>query len=238
MEILRADLDSCSGLTGTVVVIDVLRSFSTAAYAFAGGARTIYPVDSVAGARALQIRIPGALTMGAAGGGAAIPDFDFSNSPAALAGRDLRGRDIIHCTAGGVRGLASCRGAAPLLAASLVCARATVHYLRRSAPAAVTLVVTGDWADRDGDEDQACADYIAALLRDEPVDPAAYVRRVRSSDFGRRFNDPDSPDLPAADLDYCAVADRFEFAMQVRWIEGCPTLWPISCRKNERGAIL
>ncbi len=37
MEILRADLGSCSGLAGAVVVIDVLRSFSTAAYAFAGG---------------------------------------------------------------------------------------------------------------------------------------------------------------------------------------------------------
>lgn len=56
MEILRADLGSCSGLTGAVVVIDVLRSFSTAAYAFAGGARAIYPVDSVAGARAPQAR--------------------------------------------------------------------------------------------------------------------------------------------------------------------------------------
>lgn len=228
MEILRADLGSCSGLTGAVVVIDVLRSFSTAAYAFAGGARAIYPVDSVAGARALQTGIPSALTMGAAGGGTAIADFDFSNSPAALAGRDLHGCDIIHCTAGGVRGLASCRSADLLLAASLVCAGATVKYLRRSAPAAVTLVVTGDWADRDGDEDRACADYIAALLRDGPVDPAPYVRRVRSSDFGRRFSDAESPDLPAADLDYCAIADRFDFAMRVRWEEGRPALRPVA----------
>jgi len=30
MQIIHADLASCSGLTGTVVVIDVLRSFTTA----------------------------------------------------------------------------------------------------------------------------------------------------------------------------------------------------------------
>jgi len=37
MEILRADLGTCADLRETVVVIDVLRSFSTAGYAFAAG---------------------------------------------------------------------------------------------------------------------------------------------------------------------------------------------------------
>jgi 2-phosphosulfolactate phosphatase len=228
MEILRAELGRCGGLSGTVVVIDVLRSFSTAAYAFAGGARAIYPVQTAAEARALRSRFPAALTMGAEGGGVPIRDFDLTNSPAALAGRDLRGRDIIHCTAGGVRGLVSCRNADALFAASLVCARATAHALRRLAPPSVTLVVTGDWTDRDGDEDRACADYLEALLRDDAPDPAPFVMRVRASDFGRRFTDPASVALPAADLDYCAVADRVEFAMRVRPFDDDLVMEPIA----------
>jgi 2-phosphosulfolactate phosphatase len=224
MEILRGKLGSCSELTGTVVVIDVLRSFSTAAYAFAAGARTVFPVDTLAEARALCERMPGALTMGAAGGGAPIPDFDLSNSPAALTRRDLRGRNVIHCSAGGIRALVSCRRADTLLAASLVCARATVRELLRLAPPAVTLVVTGDWADRDGDEDRACADYMGALLRGEAPDPAPFTARVRNSDFGRRFSDPNDIALPAADLDCCAVADRFDFAMRARYAGGDWTL--------------
>jgi 2-phosphosulfolactate phosphatase len=107
MEILRADLATCSGLTGTVVVIDVLRSFTTAAYAFAAGARAIYPVENETAAWQLLDRLPGALTMGALGGGMPIHGFDLTNSPARLAGRDVRGRDIIQCTAGGARGLSS-----------------------------------------------------------------------------------------------------------------------------------
>jgi 2-phosphosulfolactate phosphatase len=97
----------------------------------------------------------------------------------------------------------------------LVCAAATARYLLRLAPRAVTLVVTGIYLDRDGDEDLACADYLAALLRGEHPDTAVFARRVRESDFGRRFTDPDHPATPSADLDYCAVIDCFDFAMPV-----------------------
>ena len=228
MEILHADLGSCSGLTGAVVVIDVLRSFSTAAYAFASGARAIYPVEHETAAWQLLDRLPGALTMGALGGGVPIHGFDLTNSPAKLAGRDVRGRDIIQCTAGGARGLVACRQADAVFAASMMCARATARQVLRLAPEQVTLVITGTWVDRDGDEDRACADYLEALLRGGAPDAAPYVERVRQSDFGRRFTDPDSWELPAADLDYCAVADRVDFAMPVRLSNGNLVMEPVA----------
>jgi hypothetical protein len=39
---------------------------------------------------------------------------------------------------------------------------------------------------------------------------------VRHSDFGRRFGHPDHSQLPADDLELCAQADRFAFAMPMR----------------------
>ena len=228
MEILRAELGSCSDLRGTVVVVDVLRSFSTAAYAFAAGARKIYPVENETAAWQLLVDQPGALTMGAVGGGAPIHGFDLTNSPSRLSRRDLRGRDIIHCTAGGALALVSCREADAVFAASMVCARATAREVLRLAPKRVTLVITGIWVDRDGDEDRACADYIEALLRGEEPDAAPYVERVRRSDFGRRYTDPHSWELPAADLDYCAVADRVDFAMRVRRENGRLVMEPVA----------
>jgi 2-phosphosulfolactate phosphatase len=102
------------------------------------------------------------------------------------------------------------------MAASLVCASATAARLRALAPATVTLVVTGVWSDRDGDEDHACADLIDALLRGDDPPREPFAARVRASDFGRRFSAGDNPYLPPADLDCCAAVDRFDFALPIR----------------------
>ncbi|MDQ5942482.1 MAG: 2-phosphosulfolactate phosphatase, partial [Pseudomonadota bacterium] len=88
-----------------VVVIDVLRSFSTAAYAFAAGASLIHPVETISEALLLQEILPEAITTGAIAGGDPAPGFDFGNSPSALAAANLQGRELIQTTVAGVRGL-------------------------------------------------------------------------------------------------------------------------------------
>jgi 2-phosphosulfolactate phosphatase len=213
MKILRSDLPHCPELNGAVVVIDVLRSFTTIAYAFAQGAREVIQVDSVEAARELRARHPDALAVGALGGGAPAPGLDIGNSPAKVAALDLSGRLLIQYTAAGTRGLVACDHARVLLAGSLVCATATAAYLRLLRPPSVTLVVTGIWSDRDGDEDHACADLIEALLRGDDPPRAPFAERVRNSDFGRRFSAGTDPNLPQADLDCAAAVDRFAFAM-------------------------
>lgn len=204
----------------SVVVIDVLRSFTTAAVALDRGAAAIYPVEAVAAAAALAARLDGALSIGAVGGGDPVAGFDFGNSPASLLAADLAGRPVVLSTAAGVRGLQRFGDARRLYAASLVCARATAAAILADGAAEVCFVITGEWVDRDGDEDIACADYIEALLCGRTPDPADYARRVRESDFGRRFGKPGWPNLPGADLELCADADRFDFAMPVRRRDG------------------
>src|SRR5574343_884355 len=170
----------------TVVVVGVLRSFTTAAVALANGARAVYPVEGVAATVTQLAQMPNVLSVGAVGGGDPVPGFDFGNSPWQLMQADLAGKNVVMTTAAGVRGLQRFRQARRLYAASLVCARATADAIRASDAQEVCFVITGEWVDRDGDEDIACADYIEALWRGEPVAPEAFVRRVRASDFGRR----------------------------------------------------
>jgi 2-phosphosulfolactate phosphatase len=215
MLICRSDLQHCADLTGAVVVIDVLRSFTTAAYALAQGADEVVAVDSLGAALALRARDPGSLAIGALGGGAPAPGLDLGNSPSLLAGLDLRGRSVILYTAGGTRALNACGHADTVLAASLVCAGATAAWLQALAPARVTLVVTGVWTDRDGDEDHACADLIEALLRGDDPPRAPYAARARLSDFGRRFSAGDNPHLPPTDLDCSTAVDAFDFALPI-----------------------
>ena len=199
----------------TVVVIDVLRSFTTAAVALANGARAIYPVDGVAMAMALLDKVPNAVSVGAVGGGDPVPGFDFGNSPSLLMAADLAGKSVVMSTAAGVRGLQSFRQARRLYAASLVCARATAEAIRAAGAEDVCFIITGEWVDRDGDEDIACADYIESLLCGNPAKPDKFARRVRKSDFGQRFAAGTWPNLPRADLEIAAHADLFGFAMPV-----------------------
>jgi 2-phosphosulfolactate phosphatase len=208
-------LHNLPGSADTVVVIDVLRSFTTAAVALAHGARAIHPVDGTTAAQALGARLPGAVLVGAIGGGDPAPGFDYGNSPAVLACTQLKGRPVVLSTAAGVRGLQRFHYARRLYAASLVCARATALAIQAAGAEEVCFVITGEWVDRDGDEDIACADYIEALLKGETPDPEAYARRVRESDFGRRFGLPDWPNLPRRDLELAAQPDLFPFAMPV-----------------------
>lgn len=198
-----------------VVAIDVLRSFSTAAYAFAAGASVIHPVETASEAVRLLERLPDALRIGALPGGRPMPGFDLGNSPSQLHRLDLAGRPVILTTAAGVRALVRFRDAPMLFAASLACAGATLRALQAAAPRRVALLTTGEWVDRDGDEDIACADYLEAGLLGQPIDAARLAQRVRESDFGRRFAAGTDPALPPADLELCAVVDRFDFAMRV-----------------------
>jgi 2-phosphosulfolactate phosphatase len=227
MRIERATNETCGVATDTVVAIDVIRAFTTAAFALAAGARDIVPVGTVEQALELRARFPDALLIGEVGG-YPIDGFDFGNSPSVLVGQNLSGRRLIQRTSAGTQGLVRSLKAETLFAGSLVCAAATARAIARSTPAAVTLVATGVFPGRDGDEDTACADYLAALLRGEPIDTAALVRRVRESDAGRLFADPADPVFPASDLDLCTDLDRFNFALQVERRDGLLVMEAVS----------
>jgi 2-phosphosulfolactate phosphatase len=226
MNIERATLETCHEATDTVVVIDVLRAFTTAAYAFAAGAADIRPVATVEEALALRAQNPGWLVMGEAGG-RPVAGFDFGNSPAAFLDMDLSGRHLVQRTSAGTQGVMRSRNARRLLVASLVVARATAENIRRHAPQTVTLVISGVRPDRSGDEDAACADYLEALLTGTPVDREAIMRRVRQSWAGRLFTQAD-PDFPAADLECALDIDRFSFALEVRQQEGGYIIQPVA----------
>lgn len=213
------DLDGCSAADDVAVAIDVLRAFSTAAYALAAGAERIWLVSGVEEALALRAQTPGALAMGEVGGIKAA-GFDLGNSPHGLNGHDLRGRTLIHRSSAGTQGVVRAAKARALFGASFVCAAATARAVLELNPNRVTLVVTGQRADNSCDEDLACAEYLAGLLRGETSDPAPFLQRVYQSQNAALFTDPDSPDFPAEDLDLCAQLDSFDFALPVRRVDG------------------
>jgi 2-phosphosulfolactate phosphatase len=228
MEVRYATLDDCHTADGLVVVIDVIRAFTTAAHVLDRGAREIWPVAGIEEAFALRERHPDVLLIGERGG-LQVEGFDAGNSPSQLDGVDFSGRTVVQRTSAGTQGIARSVRADVMLAASFVCATATVRAIRALADGRVTFVVTGASAARDGDEDRACADLVAASLTSgRHAAPGPYVDRVVHSDAARQFHDTDKPDFPAEDLDRATELDRFDFALRVERHAGRAVLRPFT----------
>ena len=196
-------LDGASAATGVVVVIDVLRAFTTAAYAFDAGIAEIELVATTEEAFAA----PG-FRMGEVGG-RLIPGFDHNNSPSRLIGRRLAGRAILR-TGSGTQCVVAATKAEEVWLGSLVVASATARAL--AGKDEVTFVASG--SPLEGEEDIACAEWIAGCLQGEPPSKTAVVVAVTESRAAARHRSED-PDFPIEDIE-CAVAiDAFDFAMRV-----------------------
>ncbi|MGC0335565.1 2-phosphosulfolactate phosphatase [Streptomyces sp. SLBN-8D4] len=196
------------------VVIDVLRAFSVAAWAFAGGAEKIVLASSEDEALELKARHPGWLALK---DGAPAPGFDAFNSPAALARHDLPGRTIVQKTTSGTVGALAVADARLLLCASFVVAGATARLLRERGAQEVTFVVTGE--EGRAEEDRACAEYIGRRVDSAEVDAEPYLRRARESRWAAELAQGARRGLPGVhrdDVRLCLEADRFPFAMVAR----------------------
>jgi len=219
MRVLRAaGVTGARGARGTVVVIDVLRAFTTAAYAFASGARTIELVATPEEGLARKRADPALLLVGEVGG-RPIPGFDHGNSPERMAELDLTGRTVVLRSSSGVQGaLSAAPTAEHVLLGSLVTASATAGAAR-ALGRDVVLVAMGSPDGPDGPEDEACAVLLEALLRGDPPDLERVVRDVRASPAGRQALDPAIDWITPGDLERALAVDRFDFALEAR-LEG------------------
>ena len=202
--------------TGPVVVIDVLRAFSTAAYAFAAGARHIYLVGGVDEAIALKRSLPGALAMGE-DRGRRVDGFDFANSPTEVAHADLKDRVIVHRTSAGTQGVVAATGARRLWCATLANASATAAAVRDAELGAPAYVITG-WrgsASDSGADDLATAELIERVRLGQPLRAAETARLVATSEEAARTLAIGEGHVHPEDVDRAVAVDAFAFAMEV-----------------------
>lgn len=215
MKFNRYTLEDCHQATGVVLIIDVLRAFSTAAYAFSRGAKEIYLVSSVDEALALKNQIPNSRVMGEVGG---LPPqgFDFGNSPTRILEQGLTGITLIQRTGAGTQGAVRAVNADVMLATSFVVAQATLDYVLKRNPDEISFVITGGMGN---DEDVACADFLEKRFTGQEINQQAVIERVYASRDALQHM-PDHPQFPKSDLDYCSRIDNFNFFMLIQRTNG------------------
>ncbi|WEO93717.1 2-phosphosulfolactate phosphatase [Streptomyces sp. FXJ1.172] len=226
-----------TGIPGTpsapdvAVVVDVMRAFTVAAWAFRRGAERIVLAGTQEEALELKARHPGWLAFQ---DGVPVPGFDLANSPARLRSLDVRGRTVVQKTTFGTTGALAVADAGLLLCASFVVAGATAELLRRARPRTVTFVVTGDGGH--AEEDLACAQYIADRVRTADTDPGPYLERARDSDAAARLADGARrgwAGVHPGDVAMCLEADTFPFAMAAARVDGHMVLRPVHTGDTE-----
>ncbi|MFI1249021.1 2-phosphosulfolactate phosphatase [Streptomyces anulatus] len=190
------------------VVVDVMRAFTVAAWAFDRGAEKIVLAESPADALALKARHPDWVALK---DGPPAPGFDAVNSPGLLRSLDLGGRTVVQKTTAGTVGALAVKEASLVLCAGFVVAGATARLLRQRGCDAVTFVVTGD--EGRAEEDLACAQYIARRADGGGTDATTFLRRAAESQAAAELTEGVRQGSHPDDVALCLELDRFPFAM-------------------------
>ncbi|GGV33934.1 putative 2-phosphosulfolactate phosphatase [Kitasatospora herbaricolor] len=190
------------------VVVDVMRAYTVAAWAFARGAEKIVLAASPEEALTLKSRHPGWVALK---DGPPAPGFDLVNSPGLLRSADLGGRTVVQKTTAGTVGALAVEDASLVLCAGFVVAEATALVLRARECADVTFVVTGE--DGQADEDLACAQYIAGRAAGAGTGATEFLRRAGESRAAHELASGVRQGAHPDDVALCLELDRFPFAM-------------------------
>ena len=208
-------------MSGTTVVIDTFRAFSTAAYLFGRGVDHIVLAETLDEARTRARTIPDSILCGE-DGGRKPDDFELGNSPVEVgAFPDLAGRTVIMRTSAGARTLVRAlrSGADPVHAASLVVAASTAAAVRPSPR--VTIIAAGLGGVSIADEDEETAGLISDRILGRADDP---MRTSRIQGGGGATRLRSTPWIDPEDLARCLDVDRFPFALRARLNEGVVTV--------------
>ncbi|MGW4021300.1 2-phosphosulfolactate phosphatase [Streptomyces sp. NPDC005009] len=214
------------------VVVDVMRAYTVAAWAFGQGAEKIVLAESLDEALALKARHPDWVALK---DGAPAPGFDMVNSPGLLRSVDLGGRTVVQKTTAGTVGALAVKDASLVLCSGFVVAEATARLLRARECDSVTFVVTGE--DGRADEDLACAQYIARRAAEAGrTDAAGFLRRAGASRAATELTEGVRQGAHPDDVALCLELDRFPFAMVAASEDSLMVLRPCAVPSPADGA--
>jgi 2-phosphosulfolactate phosphatase len=225
LKIIRRSLpEGASKAEGIVVVIDVLRAFTSAAFMIHLGAEKILLLtdpDEV-------LRISQEMGAIAAGevGGRKVQGFDLGNSPSQIlsAGKSFfQGRTVALRSTSGVTGaVIASKHSEMIILGSFVTAKALSEFILNLSPmpSIVTLVAMGDGDTVSTPDDEACADYIQHLLTGTSYDHLHAIRRTFQHELTQTYIHGDQEHFPPLDVTYCFQRDVFDFVLVARKEEG------------------
>jgi 2-phosphosulfolactate phosphatase len=199
------------------IVIDVIRAFTVAHYAFLGGVKNIFLVGSTDEAFALKKAQPQYILAGEENG-IGIKGFELDNSPKRILLERLTDKTLVQKTTNGVKAALHSLNTKHLFVTGFSNAKTTANYIRKScAKSNKGFTINIIASHPTGDDDLACAEYMKGLiLGKETITPTEVRRRIQHSHVAKKFFAEDNPEFDCEDLSFCLRELKTNFVMQVK----------------------
>ncbi|AZK46340.1 2-phosphosulfolactate phosphatase [Paenibacillus lentus] len=213
------------GTSSVNVIIDVIRAFTVAHYAFIKGVQGIILAGTLDEAFHLKKQYPGVLLAGEIKG-LPIAGFDLDNSPVRLHNANLRGKFLIQKTTNGVKAALNSLNADHIFVTGFTNARTTASFIKKKLlKEDIDMPIHLIASHPSGDDDLACAQYIAGILQNsDRFSTDETIQRIRKSEAAKKFYDPAKPDFLQEDIALCTQELPAEFVMKVNYKDELPLI--------------
>ncbi|WP_025691938.1 2-phosphosulfolactate phosphatase [Paenibacillus zanthoxyli] len=206
------------------VVIDVIRAFTVAHYAFINGVQGIILAGTLDDALRLKKFYPDFLLAGEIEG-LPIPGFELDNSPVRLHDLDLRGKFLIQKTTNGVTATLNALKTEHLFVTGFTNARTTAEFIKRNLLKEDNMTINLIASHPSGDDDLACAQYISEILQNtNRISADQTIERIRKSEAAKKFYDNEKPEFLKEDISFCIMEMPSDFVMKVNYNDNNPLI--------------
>ncbi len=198
-----------------IVVIDVLRAFTTACYAISNNPKDYIIVPDIDSAYKLKRKNPNYILIGERNG-YKITGFDYGNSPTEIKDVDFSNKTVVHTTTLGTRGVINAlKCTKEVITGSFVNAKAIANYLKKRNPNVVFLFST--YGLSDDNEDLMFAKYIKGYFENKPLDIKIIKGSLMKHKSGIRYLVNPRTKYSKSDFFLALELDKFNFVIKAHF---------------------
>jgi 2-phosphosulfolactate phosphatase len=204
------------------VVIDVIRAFTFAHYAFVKGVEEILLAETIHSAFQMKERHPEYVLAGEKNG-LYIVGFDLDNSPMCLLETELAGKTLVQKTTNGVKAALNSLNARHVFVTGFSNARTTAEHIKKTYGTDQKIQIIASHPT--GDEDLACAEYMKDIIENRDCRLAGKTAsRIKRSEAAQKFFDDNRPEFKSGDIELCLKELDFDFLMKVKQKNNLPRI--------------
>ena len=209
------------------IIIDVIRAFTVAYYAFQKGTKQILMVRDLNEAFAIKTKNPNYLLCGEIKG-LPIRGFDFDNSPTNIVNCNLNGKTLVQKTTNGVRMVLNNMRADHIFATGFSIARTTANYVKQLAQNIEDPLIHIIASHPTSDDDFACAEYIRDIIEEKNrLTCNQIIDRIKSSEVAQKFFNPTKPEFLEKDIEFCTREINSSFVIKLDSTKPIPALYKV-----------